>query len=178
MSELSAMPSIHELPPGWTKDKPGLAEFKWLPAYPFSFNEVLIQRVHEKIGWRPIWDCFKDPETLLFICTSPGLSAMHKAALGMWRPSKTLQGLSEVVSVLLTMQELIFDFAGCGKLYPEAKRKAEAVGAGRLGRRLLDFYCSAILKGGTDTLARFENEIRVSFAQRKAAAEAQQAYRS
>jgi hypothetical protein len=97
----------------------------------------------------------------------------------MWRPSKTLQGLSEVLSVLLTMQELIFDFAGCGKLYPEAKRKAEAVGAGRLGReRLLDFYCSAILKGGADTLARFEDEIRVSFAQRKAAAEAQQAYRS
>ncbi|HKQ87664.1 MAG TPA: hypothetical protein VJS43_12955 [Candidatus Acidoferrales bacterium] len=118
-------------------------DFRFLPTELTSKCSQLIEAHHGAKGYWNLPDLLWHEETREFIAQQANLQLVFRRASIARNPKKALRGYVLIMTVMLSLEVLASDFAGWGRRFPMAKRKASAVLNEYLPTartRLLDYY--------------------------------------
>ena len=118
-------------------------DFRFLPTELTSRCSQLIEAHHGAKGYWNLPDLLWHEETREFIAKQAHLQLVFRRASIARNPKKALRGYVLIMTVMLSLEVLASDFAGWGRRFPMAKRKATAVVNKYLPStrtRLLDYY--------------------------------------
>ena len=118
-------------------------DFRFLPTELASRCSRLIEAHHGVKGYRNLPDLLWHEETREFIAKQANLQFVFRRASITRSQRKALKGYTLIMTLLLSLEVLASDFAGWGRRFPMAKRKATAVLNEYLPTtrtRLLDYY--------------------------------------
>jgi len=118
-------------------------DFRFLPTELASRCSQLIEAHHGVKGYWNLPDLLWHEETREFIAQQPNLQLVFRRASIARNPKKALKGYVLIMTIMLSLEVLASDFAGWGRRFPMAKRKATAVLNKYLPTartRLLDYY--------------------------------------
>ena len=123
--------------------RPSAIDFRFLPLGLTSRCRKLIKAHHGAKGYSNLPDLLWHEETREFIAQQANLQLVFRRASITRSQKKALKGYMLIMTLLLSLEVLASDFAGWGKRFPMAKRKATAVLNKYLPTtrtRLLDYY--------------------------------------
>jgi hypothetical protein len=118
-------------------------DFRFLPTELTSRCSQLIEAHHGAKGYWNLPDLLWHEETREFIAKQANLQLVFRRASFARSPKKALKSYVLIMTVMLSLEVLASDFAGWGRRFPVAKRKATAVVNKYLPTtrtRLLDYY--------------------------------------
>jgi len=118
-------------------------DFRFLPRELTSRCRRLIKAHHGAKGYSNLPDLLWHEETREFIAQQANLQLVFRRASIARSQKKALKGYMLIMTLLLSLEVLASDFAGWGRRFPMAKRKATAVLNKYLPTtrtRLLDYY--------------------------------------
>jgi hypothetical protein len=118
-------------------------DFQFLPKELSARCSQLIKAHHSTNGYWDLPDLLWHEETREFIAKQANLHLVFRRACTTRRAKKATGGYALIITVILSLEVLASDFAGWGRRFPLAKRKATAVVDKYLPTtrtRLLDYY--------------------------------------
>lgn len=118
-------------------------DFHFLPKDLSDRSRQLIESYHGVHGYARLADLLWHPETRDFIALHRDLSPVLRRASTARSAKRSNRGYVLVATILLSLEILASDFAGWGKRFPLAKRRADAILREYLPNSrtwLMDFY--------------------------------------
>lgn len=108
-------------------------DFRFLPRILTEKTRQLIETYHGNYGYSKLADLLWQSEIRVFIVTQRDLAPVFRKASTARSAKQANRGLVLIATTLLSLELLGSDFAGWGRRFPFAKRKADAI----LGEHLL-----------------------------------------
>jgi hypothetical protein len=124
-------------------DTGAVADFKFVPKYLASKCQQLIETYHAINGYSCLPDMLWDTEVRDMIEAHPELRRIFRRSSIARSAKKANEGFVLIATVVLSLEVLASDYAGWGRRFPWAKRKAESFRRTHLASarcRLMDLY--------------------------------------
>jgi len=118
-------------------------DFRFLPKELAERSRQLIESYHDLNGYAKLADLLWHAEDREFISRHRELAPVFRKASVARSAKKAQQGYVLIATILLSLELLASDFAGWGKRFPSAKRKADLILREHLPNScswLTDFY--------------------------------------